>query len=600
MIGLQSLYIESNQISDISFLQFLTGLKFINLGYNPVSDISFLKSLVNLQSLDLTRTQVSDISFLKSLVNLQSLSLGSTQISDISFLRSLVNLQSLDLSGNQISDYSFLQSLMGLQTLYLSYNKITDISFLQSLKGLQSLNLSYNKIFDISFLQSLTDLQYLYLSSNHISDISFLKSLTGLQSLDLTSNQISDYSFLQSLTGLKSLYLSSNRILDYSFLQSLKSLQILHLNSNQISDISFLQSLEDLQSLNLRSNQISDVSFLKSLISLQSLDLGDNNISDVNAFNFIIDRPGSFIRIDGNPLLKKHGVDSSKSENHYAIIRELLLRERSLLKRQFIYPLKVLLLGNHAAGKSSLVNYLTGATEEGSTHILRIKNYDCSGALNKKSIPDVIFYDFGGQDFYHGIYQVFISTGAFQLIVFDTRNDKNSFSADKSSSLIANYNRQYWLGQKRYKEQVNTHDPYIMIQTFADVDEVKEAFPIDYASFEGYRKNFFLSFASEEINDDKELYELGRKYFKTYFDFEVKKILKQNTRDEAGWYVDFLEFILDKKDKTHEPTALSEILKIYKAENVDDNDKLQSLQTNLTILHRHGLVLYYLTEQLKD
>jgi internalin A len=103
-------------------------------------------------------------------------------------------------------------------------------------------------------------------------------------------------------------------------------------------------------------------------------------------------------------------------------------------------------LGNHAAGKSSLVNYLIGDSSEGSTHILRIKNYRLPDNATNNNIPDVIFYDFGGQDFYHGIYQVFISPGAFQLIVFDTRKDKNVLSWDRFDNYTINYNRQYWLG----------------------------------------------------------------------------------------------------------------------------------------------------------
>jgi hypothetical protein len=41
-------------------------------------------------------------------------------------------------------------------------------------------------------------------------------------------------------------------------------------------------------------------------------------------------------------------------------------------------------------------------------------------------------------------------------------------------------------------------------------------------------------------------------------------------------------------------------MKWYNPENVNEDEKLQSLRTNLNILHRHGLVLYYSVEQLKD
>ncbi len=114
-----------------------------------ISDISFLEKLTGLQSLDLRSNQISDYSFLEKLTGLQSLDLRYNKISDISFLEKLTGLQSLDLRSNQISDISFLEKLTGLQSLDLRENKISDISFLEKLTGLQSLDLRENKIKNI-------------------------------------------------------------------------------------------------------------------------------------------------------------------------------------------------------------------------------------------------------------------------------------------------------------------------------------------------------------------------------------------------------------------------------------------------------------------
>ncbi|MHC4321230.1 MAG: leucine-rich repeat domain-containing protein, partial [Planctomycetota bacterium] len=145
---------------------------------------------------------ISDIRFLEKLTGLQTLDLSDNQISDIRSLEKLTGLQSLCLRCNQIPDYSFLEKLTGLQTLNLRGNQISDIRFLEKLTGLQSLSLRSNQISDIRFLEKLTGLQSLYLSGNQISDIRFLEKLTGLQTLNLSYNQISDIRFLEKLTGL--------------------------------------------------------------------------------------------------------------------------------------------------------------------------------------------------------------------------------------------------------------------------------------------------------------------------------------------------------------------------------------------------------------
>jgi len=87
-----------------------------------------LADLEELQYLYIGFTQMSDINFLEKLTGLQSLCLINNKISDISILEKLTGLQSLYLSGNQISDISILEKLTGLQSLDLIANQISDIS----------------------------------------------------------------------------------------------------------------------------------------------------------------------------------------------------------------------------------------------------------------------------------------------------------------------------------------------------------------------------------------------------------------------------------------------------------------------------------------
>jgi internalin A len=89
--------------------------------------------LLSMTELYLNYNQITDISSLGSLTNLTELYLSGNQITDISSLGSLTNLITLYLSGNQITDISSLGSLTNLTTLSLLCNQITNLSLLDSL-----------------------------------------------------------------------------------------------------------------------------------------------------------------------------------------------------------------------------------------------------------------------------------------------------------------------------------------------------------------------------------------------------------------------------------------------------------------------------------
>ncbi|MEG3923502.1 leucine-rich repeat domain-containing protein, partial [Microcoleus sp. T3_D1] len=171
-----------------------TNLTTLSLDSNRITDFSFLGSLTNLTRLNLWGNQITDISFLGSLTNLTRLSLGGNQITDISFLGSFTNLTALNLCNNQITDISSLGSLTNLTTLYLGSNQITDISSLGSLINLIRLDLSENQI-----------------SDNQITDISALRALTNLTTLNLDHNQITAMCVL-GLLAQKHLTLSTTPI----------------------------------------------------------------------------------------------------------------------------------------------------------------------------------------------------------------------------------------------------------------------------------------------------------------------------------------------------------------------------------------------------
>ncbi len=275
-------WINSNEISDLSPLSGLNSLTQLNLDMNLISDVSALSGLTNLTRLFLTSNLISDVSPLSNLTNLTRLRLRDNLISDVA-LSGLTNLTWLGLDDNLILDVSALSGLTNLTWLTLRGNNISDVSPLSSLTNLTLLNLQINLILDVSPLSGMTNLTWLGLDDNLILDVAALSNLTTLKDLRLGQNNISDVSPLSNLTNLTRLYLDRNLITDVSPLSNLTNLTgQLTLWNNLILDVSPLSSLTNLPYLDLSNNSISDVSPLSNLTNLTYLSLSNNSISDVS------------------------------------------------------------------------------------------------------------------------------------------------------------------------------------------------------------------------------------------------------------------------------------------------------------------------------
>ena len=313
MATLTKLEAPNSNISDLTGLEYATGLTYLDLGdefvnsrwvnSNSISGLSALSSLTSLTTLDLENNNISNISALSSLTSLTALTLDNNNISSISVLSSLTSLEWLTLDNNNISSISVLSSLTSLTTLDLENNNISNISVLSSLTSLTSLGLSDNNISSISSLSSLTSLTSLTLDNNNISSISVLSSLTSLEWLTLDDNNISSISALSSLTSLTVLTLDDNNISSISALSSLTSLTALDLSNNNISSISALSNLTNLFLLGLGNNDISDIQPLVANTGLGTgdhVDLSNNPLSQTSISTHIPALEGRGVTVGAN------------------------------------------------------------------------------------------------------------------------------------------------------------------------------------------------------------------------------------------------------------------------------------------------------------
>ena len=122
--------------------------------------------------------KLSDLTPIQNLTKLAYLNIEEDSISDLTPLAKLTNLRSLKAGHNQIKDLTPLAGLKQLSYLDLDYNRVADITPLGQLTNLTSLALQVNQIKDISALAKLTKpMNQLMLDDNQILDLSPLAHL---------------------------------------------------------------------------------------------------------------------------------------------------------------------------------------------------------------------------------------------------------------------------------------------------------------------------------------------------------------------------------------------------------------------------------------
>ncbi|WP_430409769.1 leucine-rich repeat domain-containing protein [Kordia sp.] len=335
------------------------------------------------------------------------------------------------------------------------YWENTNLYLLNDEQQIVGLNLSSNQIQEIKNLNTLINLQKLNISGNQIQEMKNLDNLINLQELYIHNNQIQEIKNLDNLINLQKLYIYNNQIQEIKDLDNLKNLQQLDISSNQISEIKNLDKLTYLTLLKLYSNQISEIKNLDKLINLQQLDISSNQIQEIDFLKSILKLPELYyLEVDHNPFLEAENLILKSNENHLDTIKSSLQKlEETQISIQL--PVKVMLLGNHASGKSTLLTYLQtekcskiDKTKNSSTHVLSVQH--SKETINYK-LPKAIFYDFGGQDYYHGIYRAFFTQETVNLLVWHPKSNHNELLVKDSNTFATrNYRRDYWLAQLQY------------------------------------------------------------------------------------------------------------------------------------------------------
>ncbi|WP_408591277.1 leucine-rich repeat domain-containing protein [Novosphingobium sp.] len=345
-----------------------------------------------------------------------------------------------------------IAELIWLTTLNCRSTQVSDLGPLQGLASLTTLDCRVTQVGDLGPLQGLASLATLYCGSTQVGDLGPLEGLASLTTLHCSDTQVGDLGPLRGLASLTTLHCSSTQVSDLGPLQGLVSLTTLYCSDTQVSDLGPLEGLASLTELDCGSTQVSDLGPLQGLASLERLycyrcpapDIPPEVLSHEYLDNCL-------------PRLRAWWANEALGSEPY--------RER-----------KVFLLGNGTVGKTSVLRQLCEEefkANETSTHGIQ---------LHDKALPDAAggtfparFWDFGGQDIYHGTHALFLKSRAIFLICW---NGQSEAARSHTIDGVDYRNRplSYWLDYVR--ELAGADAPVILVETQCDSGEPIDTHPV--------------------------------------------------------------------------------------------------------------------------
>ncbi|MCQ1535673.1 GTP-binding protein [Methanosarcina sp. KYL-1] len=360
--------------------------------------------------------------------------------------------------------------------LNLSSKNLTSLPpEISELKNLTHLYIFNNQLTSLpSEISGLKNLTHLYISHNQLTslppEISELKNLTHLY---IFNNQLTSLPpEISGLENLTQLYISHNQLTSLpSELSELKNLTILDISYNQLTSLpSELSKLKNLIELDMIRNQLTSLpSELSELKNLTQLQISGNQLTSLPPEIFELGmeirwvyRFGSKgllinndrrlfgvkgIFLGGNPL-ENPPVEIVKQGREAVLYYFKSLED----EKEPLNEVKVLLVGDGGAGKTSLVKRLFGDDfdeKEPQTRGINIRKLDIENGkrlfgddfdekesqarginIRKLDIENgereikANFWDFGGQEIMHATHQFFLSKRSLYILVLDGRKDE--------------------------------------------------------------------------------------------------------------------------------------------------------------------------------
>ncbi len=480
---LKELYIQSNKITENAFSFFVNhiGIDVLNIKTNPITKLLDKKLITSKRAVAI-RAAFNKVSLPFQLINesIQKketfLDLGNCGLNDasseLSFLKSCTNLEKLSLGINYYNNED---------VEILTENTLGKNFFTRIPKDLP------------------TTISELQIRDSAIEEISNISHLENLWLLDLSFNRIKQITNISMLKKLNELSLHDNKISKIKSVKFSPHLKILHISENELDTLDGIESCNNLEQLIVYGNNIEQVAPLLNLENLRTINLNGNPIidcpSDIWTTSDINQIKAYFKEKGQNVETHKNTVSKNAHNNNEEINKD------TDISNDF-NDVKLIILGNSNAGKTNLVHFLKNGTflkERNSTHGLEVKRWrpDINRFPQLKNV-EVSIWDFGGQEYYHDAYKLFLGTDAVHVIVWEIDSDKN-FSKEEllrdsePPVKIDFFEKKYWLDTLKYLKGFDKNSPVLLLQNKVDDDVNKKRISQELHDEYGITESFHIS-----------------------------------------------------------------------------------------------------------
>lgn len=483
----------------------------------------------------------------------------------------LQSLQYLDLAGNRLTALpSTLRDLTKLRTLLLAENPLDDLP--HGPKKLYDLNVARTRLASLpTWLLSEAELRSLDLTGTPISALSDeVTRFAKLRFLDVSETPIEQLpENLGRLSLLRTLRLRDTMVSSLpASTATLKVLMSIDMARSHVRDLSLLANLKTLRTISARACGIQEFpEALLSLPLLRQLDLSENAMRELppsvatTKLPIVIaeGRAADGIILYGNPITVPPPEIVSKGNAAIGAYFRSTPTKR-------INEVKVLLVGDGGAGKTSLVKRLLGKKfdrNEPQTHGIKID--DGTVVVGAERIT-AHFWDFGGQEMMHATHQFFLSKRSAYMLVLDGRKEEKT---------------EYWL---KHIETFGGTSPVLVVLNKVDehsgFDVNRRFLREKYPNIIGFiRVSCATNEGIDKLRDTLPELLSGVEVFRTVWSqewFNVKQQLEKMTAD----YISVETFI-----------------KMCATENIDDRDAQETL---ISFLHDLGIALRFTDLPLRD
>jgi GTPase SAR1 family protein len=351
----------------------------------------------------------------------------------------------------------------------------------------------------------------------------------GIASIDLSQSELSQFHFPKEvMPAVRVLNLSLTALSELSIPAHIfPNLEYLFVYGSKLQKFSMEGTFPKLKELNLEENE------------LKQLDLG-----------ILAQMPNlEYLVLAKNPFAQNLPEGTIQDENTLENVKEYLQALEG--GEQLNDEIRIILLGNSTAGKTSFYTWLLEQSYEKaaicSTHEMGIAHQTIEA--EEEGLPNTIrlnFWDFGGQEFYHVIHQLFLGKNTVYIIFFVAPFNQNAFlptpirlrqidgSIINTEEELEHFHHTYWLQTIRDNEEAwrkESHEKAVDILLVQNkIDQYPDKIRITDAELKKYQPHpdiFYLSLekAFEALEAEK-----TDRFSIDFGDFTkaIEKSIKQN------------------------------------------------------------------------